>query len=44
MGLRRKEVSVFRSRLFTAHGISEFHDLFEGIGLCLCLTIRFSRT
>lgn len=27
-----------------AQGIGEFEDFFEGIGSCLCLTIRLSRT
>lgn len=33
----------FCRHLLAAHGICEFHDLFEEIGLCLCLTITLNR-
>ncbi|WP_245473662.1 hypothetical protein [Bradyrhizobium zhanjiangense] len=36
---------VLGKRRFTpTFSRQEFQDLFEGIGLCLCLTIRLSRT
>lgn len=35
---------MFRLHLLLALVMGEVRDLFEGIGLCLCLTIRLSRT
>lgn len=37
---KRRSAPTFSRRF----GIGEVHDLSEGIGLCLCLTIRLSRT
>ena len=33
----------FRSHLLLAFEMGEVRELMEGIGLCLCLTIRLSR-